>query len=185
MKEYLEIYKEDEVSLKVNLSASQAMELKEFSSFYAEGYKFHPAFRARIWNGKVSWANIKDKIIPIGLLPELFKFCERYKYTPKFLFDASEFVPDQLTDEDLEKFYSVLFEGTKFFPRDYQHDAIKAALNNKRGIVLSPTGCLDPSSKVKCKISKHDYEYLVKNFPDDYINNINQLHREKADSEIR
>lgn len=138
--ETLIIDKLNNVDFKINCDIGQLMELKEFSSFMAPNHQFHPAFRSRIWNGKISWFNTKDKTVPIGLLPNLFEFCKRYGYKLKMNFDVNELVPQKISDDKLESFYDYLFSSQKIYPRDYQQDAIKAAINNRRGILLSPTG---------------------------------------------
>lgn len=140
VEDILNINKINEVELHLQCNISQRLELKEFTSFYAEGYKFHPAYRAHIWNGKVSYYDIKNSTFPIGLLPELLKFCDRYQYKPKFNFDVNSLIPKNISDESLKLFYNELFKDSKYYPRDYQHDAIKSALNNARGIIQSPTG---------------------------------------------
>lgn len=136
----LQIDKINEVELRIQCDLAQMMELKEFSSFMAPNYLFHPSFRAKIWNGKLSWFNTKEKTVPIGLLPELIKFCEQYKYQPKLNFDVKELTSEPVDDDLLNKFYEHIFARTEFRPRDYQHDAISSALNNRRGVIKSATG---------------------------------------------
>lgn len=136
----LYIDKIDNVNLRIKGEISQLLELKEFSSFYAPNYKYHPRFKARIWNGKISYFNMKDKTLPIGLMPELLKFCQQFGYDPKMQFDINELVPPKKDEEHFNKFYDIIFKDTEFYPRDYQHEAIMAGINNRRGLILSPTG---------------------------------------------
>ena len=136
----LVIEKLNNVYLRVRCDMGQKMELRSFSSFYAPAYQYHPKFKMRIWDGKVSYFNTKDNTIPIGLLPELFKFAKKYCYKIKLDFDVDELKPEEVEDEFLQTFYYKLFTGTGITPRDYQHDAIKSALNNRRGIIQSCTG---------------------------------------------
>ncbi len=136
----LYIDKIDNVNLRINGDISQMLELKEFSSFYAPNYQYHPRFRSKIWNGKISYFNIKEKTLPIGLMPEILKFCDQFGYNPKMQFDINELVPEKKSDEHFKKFYDVIYKGTKYYPRDYQDEAIQSAINNRRGIILSPTG---------------------------------------------
>lgn len=136
----LYIDKIDNVNLRVNGDISQLLELKAFSSFYAPNHKFHPRFRARIWDGKISYFNMHHKTLPIGLMPELLKFCNQFGYSPKMTFNIDELVPQQKDDAHFKTFYDIIFKDTEFYPREYQHDAIKSAINNRRGIIVSPTG---------------------------------------------
>ena len=49
------VEKADEVFFKIHCNIEQAMELKSFFSCYAPDYKFNPKFRARMWDGKISF----------------------------------------------------------------------------------------------------------------------------------
>ena len=92
----LVIEKLNNVYLRVRCDMGQKMELRSFSSFYAPAYQYHPKFKMRIWDGKVSYFNTKDNTIPIGLLPELFKFAKKYCYKIKLDFDVDELKPEEV-----------------------------------------------------------------------------------------
>ena len=62
--ETLILEKKDEVYLTVNADASVERELSEFFTFYVPGYKFMPAFRNRMWDGKVRLFSIKTNKTP-------------------------------------------------------------------------------------------------------------------------
>ena len=51
--ETLILEKKDEVYLTVDADPSIQRELSEFFTFYVPGYKFMPAFRNRMWDGKI------------------------------------------------------------------------------------------------------------------------------------
>ncbi len=138
--EELIVEKVDNVDLRVRCDMGQKMELKAFSSFYAPAYQYHPKFKMRIWDGKVSYFDVRNSTIPIGMFPELFKFAKKFNYKLKLEFDVNELKPQEVTDEFLGEFYEKLFESTDIKPRDYQHDAIKSALNNRRGVIQAATG---------------------------------------------
>ena len=42
----------------VDCESGVAQELNEFFSFYVPGYKFMPAFRNKMWDGKIRLYNI-------------------------------------------------------------------------------------------------------------------------------
>ena len=134
------IEKLNNVYLRIKCDMGQKMELKAFSSFYAPAFQYHPKFKSKIWDGKVSYFNLKDNTVPIGLLPEIFKFCKKYGYKPKLNFNVDELKPDEVDDDFLHEFYNKLFANSNIKPRDYQHHAIKSALNNSRGVIQSCTG---------------------------------------------
>lgn len=129
----------DNVYLSIECEMDQAFELKEYFSCYVPDYKFNPKYKARMWNGKISFFNINDRTLPIGLLKFLKPFLKKYKYKVVFDFDR-KVLQDDIEHEDLIGLYDVLFEGSKIYPRDYQQKAIYAGLKNKRGILEAATG---------------------------------------------
>lgn len=130
---------QDNVYLRIECDISQAFELKEYFSCYVPNYKFNPKYKARLWNGKISFFNIHDRTLPVGLLKFLKPFLVKYGYKVSFLFDRTSLNND-ITMEELRPFYDALFSGTKIYPRDYQQKAIHSALKYKRGVLESATG---------------------------------------------
>ena len=140
MSETIKIKKVNEVYFQLEFDDfGTALELKEYFSFYAANYKFHPKFKAKIWNGKITMYDRANSLLPIGLLTKLLKFCKRFGYKHEFVFDTSELINDVSLETVKEHCYEVTKE-LKFDPYDYQVEAVHRAINNKRGIVLSPTG---------------------------------------------
>jgi len=129
----------DNVYLGIQCEIDQAFELKEYFSCYVPNYKYNPKYKARLWNGKISFFNIHDRTLPIGLLKFLKYFLIKYGYKIRFNFDRSVFQND-ITPEDLIPFYDALFDRDGIYPRDYQQDAIYTALKNKRGVLEAATG---------------------------------------------
>jgi superfamily II DNA or RNA helicase len=134
----IEVEKLSEVYCQIKADSSQFLELREFTSFYVPNYRFHPKFKARIWDGKVSYYDARKNLFPIGCLPELKRFCDKFSYglkiSPNVIMNHKKYGDSEL----LEYYPTVLKDGMS--PRDYQHDAVKACLNNRRGVALSATG---------------------------------------------
>ena len=140
MNELITIDKISEVNFRLNYpDFGTGLELKSYFSCYAPDYKYHPKFRAKMWNGKISFFSMMDRTIPIGLLPMLLKFCDSYGYDYKFDFDVNEMSTD-IKMEDVEKFTSILMKDQDKELYDYQLDSVHRAIANKRGVILSPTG---------------------------------------------
>ena len=78
--ETLILEKKDEVYLKVDADPSIQRELSEFFTFYVPGYKFMPAFRNRMWDGKIRMFSQKTKEIYFGLFPYIKAFAEERGY---------------------------------------------------------------------------------------------------------
>lgn len=139
MNDVIEIYKLNNVFLRISCNEQIAYELHDSLSCFIKNYFFHPKVKAKLWSGKVSFFNLRDNTIPIGLLSFLLKFCKDNHYEYVFKFDVNEMF-NEITDEQLQLFYSMIFKDTKFFPRDYQQDAIRISLTKKRSCCISATG---------------------------------------------
>jgi hypothetical protein len=131
--------KVNEVYLRIHCDISTAIELKEYLSVYANNFKFNPRFKARIWNGKISFFDMRTRLLPFGLLPKFIKFCSIYKYEYKFDFLKSDLY-NTISREIIEDFSNGLVSDYGITPYDYQIETVKASIENKRGIILSPTG---------------------------------------------
>ena len=55
------IEKKNEVYITVDCDPNVQRELSEFFTFYVPGYKFMPAFRNRMWDGKIRLFSQKQK----------------------------------------------------------------------------------------------------------------------------
>lgn len=133
------IEKLDNTYFKINCDIEQALNLRSYFECHAENYWFHPKYEAKMWNGIISYFNIIDHTLPIGLISYLKNFFIKYKYKCVLAFDKNEFFND-ITRDDLQKFYKVIFKNSKYYPRDYQDESIYRFLKKKRGVIESPTG---------------------------------------------
>ena len=62
----IEISKKDEVYLKVTCEAGVAQELCDYFTFTVPGHTFMPAYRMRIWDGKIRLFNIHNRLLYSG-----------------------------------------------------------------------------------------------------------------------
>lgn len=126
--------------LTIACDRSISNELSDYFSFFVPGYKFMPAFKARVWDGKIRLFNQLTGELNSGLYIYLIKFCEERGYQ----LDTEEsdygfpFMLDKINPDLLKEFYGHL--KLPFDPREYQHDAVSVALQRKRAILVSPTG---------------------------------------------
>jgi type I site-specific restriction endonuclease len=109
------------------------MELSEFFTFFVPGYRFMPAFKNKMWDGKLRLFDMRTNKIYQGLQKYIEKFCEERGY-------SLEIPHQQPFDNNIDWIdYLPLGKGNAIKARDYQKDAIKYALTNRNGILLSPT----------------------------------------------
>lgn len=125
----------------IESTPSQQQELREYFSFYVPGYKFMPAYRNRKWDGKVRLYNQITRELNVGLYDQLRKFCAD-RFYPIQIVDNEEYgIPlqkNKINHPQLVEYLKSL--ETPFETRDYQYDAIAHGIENKRCILLSPTG---------------------------------------------
>ena len=135
-------YKKDEAKAFLRSEDSGLlMELSEYFTFYAEGYKFMPAYRNKLWDGKIRLFDSRSQTIPFGLMKRVAEFCQERGY--KLVYDESMKTNKFFEKNDLEKFIndSTISLGDKLIePRDYQFDAFTHGIQNRRAILISPTG---------------------------------------------
>lgn len=135
------ISKKNEVYAKITCERHIAQELSEFFTFFVPGYQFVPAFRNRVWDGKIRLFNLQVSTLYLGLLDYVETFCESRGYT----FEYDE------TGADVEDEYSV-YHATKFIKdlnvhargehievREHQINAYIHAMQKRRALLISPT----------------------------------------------
>ena len=69
------ISKKNEVNLRLtDVEPSVAAELNDFFTFEVPGFKYMPAYRNKMWDGKIRLYNIVTGEIYVGLLPYIEEY---------------------------------------------------------------------------------------------------------------
>ena len=131
-KEHLTIDKVNEVYLGVKCERHVAQELSEFFTFFVPGHQFVPAFRNRIWDGKIRLFDLRSNQLYIGLLDYLVEFCKERDYAY-----SHDFVEDEFSLYHAKKFISTL--GLPFEVHEHQINAFVHAMQSRRAMLISPT----------------------------------------------
>ena len=138
--ETIRIRKLNHAILKVECDRGVGAELREFFSFYVPGYKFMPAYRNRMWDGKIRLYNQITGEIFAGLFPQIVSFAEGREYEVDI--EETEYgnpnEGNQINADFMMKFIEAL--KLPFEIRDYQFDAVCTGIQRKNAILLSPTG---------------------------------------------
>ena len=131
----------DHSMMLVDCEPHQVNELRDYFSFFVPGHKFMPAFKKRVWDGKIRLFNSITRELNVGLWSHIKKFSADRMY-PLQIEDNDEFGhPEKknvVSHPNLVKYLSTI--ESPFDVRDYQYDAISHGIENKRAILLSPTG---------------------------------------------
>lgn len=129
----------NETHIRVECERSIATELRDHFTFYVDGHKFHPRYKARLWDGKLSLFKLGSRIIYKGLLKQVLLFCKKSGYSvtvdPELL-GREDVSLDDVTD--IMNNHIQYVNGHE--PRDYQIAAVHQCLKYKRRIIESPTG---------------------------------------------
>ena len=138
--ETIRIRKLNHANLHIDCDWGVAEELKEFFSFYVPGYKFMPAFKRRVWDGKIRLFDSNSGELPAGLVYHLVKFLDSRKYNFESVKTnyGMPYSEEKVDSKEFLNFVKTL--NLPFKIREYQFLACINALRKKRGILLSPTG---------------------------------------------
>ena len=135
------LYKQNEAFIKFNCEKSVAQELADYFTFFVPGYQFMPAYKNRLWDGKIRLADLRTYNIYHGLVPYIQKFCDERGY--KLAIDSPVNVTENFSVTEAKAFIddlnldkSIITEGA----REYQVKAFITAVRNRRMLLLSPTG---------------------------------------------
>ena len=132
----ISIEKVDEVYNKVTAEPGVAYELNEYFTFDVPGAKFMPAFKNKMWDGKIRLYNTMTGYLYAGLN----KYVEEFARTRGYDIDyQSDFAADEFSVKEAIDFINTLQIPTKFENRNYQVEAFTYAVRNRRALMLSPT----------------------------------------------
>lgn len=137
MMDTLTLEKINDVYLKVNCDAGIAMELSEYFTFSVPGARHMPAFRNKLWDGKIRLFNAASRYIYFGLKLYVEKFARERDYQIEYA-NSHDFSDEEFSIVDATNFIKDL-TTLEMEPRDYQVQAFAHAVRNHRALLLSPT----------------------------------------------
>lgn len=132
----LTITKYNDVHLKVNCSQDIAYELGEYFTFIVPEAKFSPAFKNKLWDGKIRLFHLMRHTLYGGLAHHVQQFAEDRNYSLQYE-SPNDFAEHPFNQADAMQFVSSL--NLPLTPRDYQLDAFIHCVRNRRAVLLSPT----------------------------------------------
>lgn len=136
----IKVEKISEVFLRVYAEPGIAQELSEFFMFEVPGARFTPAFRAKVWDGKLRMYDLHRKTLYVGLLKYLVEFCEINGYDIEYLNQVANSTEISMSEvKEYAKWLNLHGRGEPIEIRDYQLDAIHKAITTERTVLLSPT----------------------------------------------
>jgi hypothetical protein len=133
----LKLHKLNEAYIKFECEKHIAQELSIYFEFYVPGFQFTPAFKKKLWDGKIRLADLRTFTIYHGLVPYIQKFCEERNYTLEI--DSDITVTQEFSVKEAVDFISTLNLPKELEVRDYQLKSFLQSIRNKRLMLLSPT----------------------------------------------
>lgn len=136
-KEHLTISKVNEVYARIECEKHIAKEISEYFTFFVPGYTFVPAYRNKIWDGKIRLFDSRNSQIYMGLIVNVEEFCQERDYT-----FTHNFVDDEYSLYHAKKFISELqihARGEPIEVREHQIEGYIHAMRKRRALLLSPT----------------------------------------------
>ena len=134
------VNKKDEAYARITCERHVAKELSEYFCFFVPGYQFVPAYRNKIWDGKIRLFNLQNSTFYLGLTHYLQLFCEEREYTIDFQDNID--VEDDYSVYHAKKFIeslNIYARGEPIEVRDYQLSAYVHSMQKRRAVLLSPT----------------------------------------------
>ena len=137
----IKIKKKNEAFLEIITEPSIEHELAEHFCFFVPGYKFMPAYKNRMWDGKIRLYDLRKKTLYTGLFQYIKEFADARQYDIE-LDNGTYGMPGAKNLIDIPALLNELTltaGGNKITPRDYQLEALEHALSNSQSLLLSPT----------------------------------------------
>jgi len=137
----LTVIKQNEAYVKIVCDKSTAQELSDYFTFFVPGFQFTPAYRNKIWDGKIRLFDLRTYQLYHGLLSYIELFCNEREYTLEYG-DPRPDLTDDYPEHHADKFIkelNVQSRGNSIEVRDYQKSAFMSAIRNRRNLFISPT----------------------------------------------
>ena len=99
----MKVYLKDYSMMIVDCDRGIGAELSEFFSFFVPGYKFMPAYKNRIWDGKIRLFNSMTNELNAGLFIYLYNFCKDRGY-PLEVIETKYGIPYEENKFDVDEF---------------------------------------------------------------------------------
>lgn len=133
------IYKANESYLKIDADPGILYEIADHFTFEVPGAKFHPKYKARVWDGRIRLFHVHSRLIYAGLREAVIEWAAKRDYTVEDRFETSG---HDVTRKDVQVFADGLnlqASGSPIKARDYQLDAVFQAITKGRVLLVSPT----------------------------------------------
>jgi superfamily II DNA or RNA helicase len=134
-RERIEVRKINASWIRVDAPTSVCYELREYFSFKVDGCEFMPKYRDGSWDGYIRVFDMWRKRMPAGHVWSLIEFAKKFDYDVEFHDGLT--IQDEMSVHEAKEFCKSL--NLPFPPHDHQLHAFISLVQDKRGLLLSPT----------------------------------------------
>lgn len=132
----MRIVRYNEVYMKIECESDVAYELSEYFTFFVPGYKFMPAYRNKMWDGKIRLFNPMTRLLYAGVINHVIKFCNERQYDLEI---ANDYTSQPFSLVESKQFIESLNAPSHIEIRDYQVAAVAHCVRDNRALMVSPT----------------------------------------------
>lgn len=136
MTDIIRVTKFNDVHIKLHCDSGVAQEISEYFTFSVPGAKFSPAYKNKMWDGKIRLFHLMRQTLYMGLLDSVHKFARERGYQVEYD-NPNDFAETEFSVTEAESFIKSL--KLPFNVRDYQLEAFIHAVRKRRALLLSPT----------------------------------------------
>jgi len=144
MQSILMLEKINEVNLRISCNEySELRKIYEYFKVLIPGSQYSPRFKQGIWDGKVSFLDMRTQTMPLGLWKQILEYCQKQNLQYAFKgFDPKElFQNPKFSREFIDLFNENIIEkDLPFCMREDQLQSIHYALQFRKCILLLATG---------------------------------------------
>lgn len=128
------------VYIKIDCEKSVAKELSSYFTFRVPNFQYTPAYKNRIWDGKIRLFNLINGYLYRGLLDHLFLFLRDRSYAFEYHPLYGTEILDENTISTFIKSLSLYSNKNPISLYSHQIEAIRESIQKKRLLLVSPTG---------------------------------------------
>ena len=131
----LQIKKVNEVHMKIEAEPVIKQELSDFFTFVVPNARYTPAYKSRMWDGKIRLFDNRTSRLYLGLFPYVEHFARERNYNITKENDVG--VQEEFSVVEAKEFVESL--KLPHTIRDYQLDSFIHCIRNNRSLIVSPT----------------------------------------------
>lgn len=141
----------------IDTTDSIYLEMRDYFSFFADGYKFHPRYKYGNWSGKIYLLG-NNRLLPYGLAKHTLKFAKNFGYSIQIDSEIAE--REDIAESKLRTWidsFNITSKGKKITPHWYQYGAVVEGVQARKCVLNLPTSA--GKSLIQALLTKYYLEH--------------------------